>query len=284
MKRSFEDMSCPANMQQTPPRTPEQAQAIHGNNQQQAPLQGGNLVIGNNPQTPEHAHANAGDNQFHTPIHFPIHGTPNGVANLVLTPVFQYHTPEGTPNNNANAHAGMAAFYAQNGIILMGQQHQGGAVVINSPHNDDLNIVEVMQGHAANDGDNEGNGNIARNLFGDDSDNEDDSNAEEESEDSNNEVNGFIIFPALALINRDDQVVIVNEANDGNIRDPFTGLPFGSLLNPDLIHGIEDMQIDNHGDTTSESEDSSKDGQEMSGQTNHDSSDGYSSDEYDLYS
>lgn len=310
MKRTFEEMSYPApNTQQTPPQTTEHGQVALGHNQDQTPPHGGNLVIGNNPHTPEHAHAN-GDNQFHTPIN----GTPTAVASLVLTPVFQYHTPVGTPNQHLGQHAGMAAFYAQNGIIPMGHQHQGGAVVINSPHNDDLNIVRVMRGdmtpvstpgsvvndeviiqamqgdqgiqlfpntpdnsdnESATDGSNTEENNTARNLFGNDSDNE------EETQHIHNPLH----FPDLPGLNQGNEQV-ADIGNDGNIINPFTGQAFGSVLGPDsdtdedLVQRVAELTTNDHGDTTSESGDSNKDNQEMLGQTSPQSS--YESDDYDF--
>lgn len=313
MKRSFEEMSYPApNTQQTPPQTPEHLQVNPGNNQHQTPPPGGALVIGNQ-QTPVYSPG-------------PEFGSPMGVGHFIFTP--PAITPVGTPNNLANQHAGMAAFYAQNGIIAVGNQQQqaGGAVVVNTPNNDDLNIVQVMRGYDSdmtpvstpvsvvngediiqvmhgnqgvqlfpNTPDNSDNEsttdesnteevNIANNLFGDDSD----------SEVETDTTPTTIHFPYLPGLNQEPEQV-ADRDNDRNIRDPFTGQAFGSVFGPDsdtdapvqnrgLIEGIAELALENHGDTTSESGDSNKDNQEMLGQSNHGSSGGYSSDEYDLYS
>ncbi len=295
MKRTFAEMSYPApNVQQTPPQTPGHGQVNPDNNQQQAPLHGGNLVVGNNPHTPVHTHAaNPGDNQqqaplheenqfqplHYTPEHGPLFGSPTSVGHFIFTP--PAITPVGTPNQQAGQHAGIAAFYAQNGIIPMGNQHQGGEVVINTPHNDGLNIVEVMQGdqgiqlfpHTPDDSDsdstsdessaNESDNGIVINLFRNDFAIGDNSDTEEES--------------------NTHQQAVDNRYNGADIINPFTGQAFESVFGPDsdepydLAQGVEEMHLG--GETTSESGDSDKDNQEILGQTNHGFSDGYISDE-----
>ncbi|MCT4635162.1 MAG: hypothetical protein N4A31_02805 [Rickettsiales bacterium] len=317
MKRTFAEMSYPApNVQQTPPQTPEHGQVTPDNNQQQAPLHGGNLVVGNNPQTPEHGQVTPDNNQqqaplhegnqFHplhyTPEHGPLFGSPTSVGHFIFTPLAI--TPVGTPNQQAEQHAGIAEFYAQNGIIPMGNQHQGGEVVINTPH-DGLNIVEVMQGNGAiplsTPESGLSNGDIAQVMQGDQGiqlfphtpgDSDSDSTSDESS--ANESDNGIVrnLFNDFAIEDNSDtaeesnthQQAVINRYNGADIINPFTGQAFESVFGPDsdepynLVQGVEEMHLD--GETTSESGDSNKeDDQEILGQTNHGFSDGYISDE-----
>jgi hypothetical protein len=259
MKRSFEDMSYPApNTQQTPIQTPEHGQQ-NNNNQHQAPPPGGALVIGNQ-QTPPFSPG-------------PLFGSPVGVGHFIFTPPAV--TPVGTPNNIANQHAGMAALYAQNGIVPMRNQQQqaGGEVVVDSPNIDYINIVQVMQGYGSDmtpvstPGSVVNGEDIIQVMQGDqgvqlfpntpdnsDSDNEsttDESNTEEVTNnlfgaDSDSEVETDVNplhFPDLPELNQEPAQVAAR-VNDRNIRDPFTGQAFGSVFGPDSDSDVVFLDTD----------------------------------------